>query len=515
MMSEELYKPSRARLFLIMGGVLAIVAIIVGVIAALVVYIIIPLVRESGKATRPDAPRPVAVATFQSIDRPDLPPPTAIYPPKREGLIEVRLPATPTAVAVGGAGRWLVIHFPRLQTVGLFDCCQVRFRQFFPASDPDTLVAAGADAFFVYQPQNEQLERWNFRTYQRELQKNPRFGKDVEQLVMGSASHGPLVVVHRNMPNPRGVAFYDGQSLEPLDFAPEGVFFSELNRRAQVSVAADGLTITKVESVMPSPFPAAALRLLPPAQMGPDLIESTTVSRALVPSFDGGMLLGSSIYDYDLASIPPPPDAARDQLFLPALHAPYFVGIRTNGTTQANMTIYDGESFKPLHTLNDVDVGDLTKSRRQVELSPAQRVFLSPRANRLMVLLPELDRLDLHPLDVERDRELAGLPALRFPVTVPPPVIAGEPWTAVLDSPQPLKQLELRRGPKAFVIFGEGTMMFPVVEDIRQQREFEIVLYVQDQRGQERMLGFDIPVQNPQLPEYEAIPSMPHSLPVE
>src|SRR4051812_39020506 len=60
-----------------------------------------------------------------------------------------RLPAAVDATAVGGGGRYLILHLKKLQVLGVFDVATGKVRKYLPMPTNELAFTAGAEKLFV------------------------------------------------------------------------------------------------------------------------------------------------------------------------------------------------------------------------------------------------------------------------------------------------------------------------------------------------------------------------------
>lgn len=152
----------------------------------------------------PDAPESgSSVPLLPRVEKFDLTPVTGGFPPITATKLEpdaVTLDLGPHggragAVAVGGGGRFLVVHFPESGTLNVFDASEGRFLGGVPAEKGDVKVAAGLSWVVTCSGGN------NFRvltlpTLERRYDTTvPMFG-GVSAMAMGHRTDGPLLVTN-------------------------------------------------------------------------------------------------------------------------------------------------------------------------------------------------------------------------------------------------------------------------------------------------------------------------------
>jgi S1-C subfamily serine protease len=112
---------------------------------------------------------------------------------KSEPPLVRELAGTATAVAVGGAGRYLLLTLSERQ-LAIFDVNSADIVKRIPLASDKALVAAGAGKFVIAYPENKRIERWDLRTMTRDGDPQPLpFEGTLEAIALGADSEGPLL----------------------------------------------------------------------------------------------------------------------------------------------------------------------------------------------------------------------------------------------------------------------------------------------------------------------------------
>lgn len=113
---------------------------------------------------------------------------------KPEPPLVRELAGTATAVAVGGAGRYLLLTLADARQLVVFDVNSAEVVKQVPLDSKNALVAAGASKFVIAYPDTKRIERWNFSNLTRDI--DPRavpVDGTLEAIAMGADSEGPLL----------------------------------------------------------------------------------------------------------------------------------------------------------------------------------------------------------------------------------------------------------------------------------------------------------------------------------
>ena len=108
-----------------------------------------------------------------------------------EDKVVKKLPEVFSDVVVGGGGRYLILHMPKLKKLAVFDVNEAKVTKYISLSEDDIAFAAGLDCVVVGLRKSGKLERWSLTTF--ELEKTVPF-EGIKVVVMGHGSIGPVVV---------------------------------------------------------------------------------------------------------------------------------------------------------------------------------------------------------------------------------------------------------------------------------------------------------------------------------
>ena len=111
-----------------------------------------------------------------------------------EAIKKIKLPSALGEMVVGGGGRFILIHLPDLEKIGLLDVSQGKIVKYFSATDDQTLIAASANHFVIISQDQGVISRYNLTTFKRELTRTIPFNRPIQYVAMGSNSQGPLIV---------------------------------------------------------------------------------------------------------------------------------------------------------------------------------------------------------------------------------------------------------------------------------------------------------------------------------
>jgi hypothetical protein len=200
-----------------------------------------------------DAHRREMVQPVRFTRWPAPPPPMDwAVPELPEGGTTLTLEGPVARVAVGGAGRYLILDVPDPDSsvkrqLAIFDACAGKIVKVLPAPVGDFQFTAGMDKLVTRT--KTMLHRWSLRTFEKEFSTTAPLGPGEEQtaVAMGAASSGPVLLgVRGKLPGgqipPTRWYFLDPETFQPLPTAagsrqqPCTYFFEDSVAR----VSADG-----------------------------------------------------------------------------------------------------------------------------------------------------------------------------------------------------------------------------------------------------------------------------------
>lgn len=159
------------------------------------------------------------------------------------GLVHnlVTMPEPISDIALGGAGRFLIVQFPTLCQLGILDVKQRRLVKFLPCG-AEARFTATAEHLLVADPGLAQVSCWNLSSF--ECEKTAVLTcEHLQGIYAGSGSYGPVLVVFNGPHGRNEPMFLDLQTLEPekirLDDSIKSLDVLDLG--SQVRVSTNGL----------------------------------------------------------------------------------------------------------------------------------------------------------------------------------------------------------------------------------------------------------------------------------
>jgi len=449
-------------------------------------------------------PKEVKVEEPPAAKQPPLPDHArAIVPPNLDAEKVVRsLPASLDDLAVGGGGRFLLLNFPSLRKIGLFDVNEAKVVHYFPVGGNGVKFTAGLTKLIMVFPDTRIAQRWDLFTRERELTVTLPVGHDVNMALMGSASEGPLVVGAGGYYSrgQNGITFLDIQSFKPVQlnkqqFGHRG-FITGFTR-----VSADGAVFATWEPGL-SPQGLQSYVIIGRDMKGH--YEHDSVGH-IVPGPDGKHLYTArGIFTNECKPVGNSGERIN-RYVLPAVHGDFYMqvnfGSRFDRDTKKNLSVYMVNDARPMLNRPDIlaDLGDSDNAfnswgreafgnDKRLHLIPAAKLFVSiPFSN---------DRLIAYRFDVEQILEQSGVDYLYVTSRAPAATRRGGllQYPIVVRSKRGGVKYKLDAGPEGMTVDGRGLLSWNVPADL--QGEQNVILSISDSSGQEIFHTFKLDVLN-------------------
>jgi hypothetical protein len=432
-----------------------------------------------------------------------------ILPPIQPAVLgldrEVRdLQAPVTDVAVGGGGRYLILHLPAQRQLVLFDTSEARVLRQLLVPEMNVRFAAGADKLLVALPGARQLQRWSLPALLLEATEPLPVAGEVTSLTMGSASNGPLLIYAKAAPGQPGATaatLVDVDTLQKLDLPPGAGSFPVDG--AFVRVAADGTLFTLRQGVGSEPHRVNSLRLLASRVQG---VESWGFSSSLlVPSGDGQAIYSGSCVANEGLQVqhpnPPPQDSPR--AYLPAVDGPYYMRLDYKnwmGPLGGNLEFYvagQRQSFARLADVEGVTHERINHGKLDDTLAHDQRVWFIPQAKLVVTIGQTGTQLVLRRFDPETALRQSGMDYLFIASRPTPSTRKGNfyNYQVVVKSSKGGVSYRLAFGPEGMSVAGDGRLTWAVPAGFALTEATASVV-VRDATGRETFQTFAIAIRN-------------------
>lgn len=404
-----------------------------------------------------------------------------------EDKVVKRLPETFTDVVVGGGGRYLIFHMPKLKKLAVFDVTEARVTKYIALAEDDITYAAGLDCVVIGLKKEGKLERWSLTTFELEKSASTPFQEDIKQVHLGHGSNGPLVLngyfldlaTFRQLPvldgNKNARAWEGAGRLFP---SGDGTVFGTWNTRYSPDTATtfvyEGATVKRYDEggykhVIPGPDGRTVF-----TAKG---IASTTLRRGDESDANYGYCLPAVRGDFFLSLTPTSHNDRRQQV-----HGGGF-------------TVYLRGLKRPVAKLDDAHHGLGFDGWDREAFGPWRRVYFVPDAKVICVLPASNDQVVMHKFDADAALEKSGQDYLLVTSSAPrESKAAGETFAYAVrvKSKQGGVTYQLDSGPKGMTVDAAGVVTWAIPADAAGSHD--VILTVRDKSGQDVFHTFTVKV---------------------
>lgn len=390
--------------------------------------------------------------------------PTAL----EEDKVIKKLPDVFSEVVLGGGGRYLIFHMPKLKKLAIFDVNEAKVTKYIPLTEDGIVYAAGLDCVVISLKKAGKLERWSLTTFELEKTFNSPIQAEIGSLALGHASNGPLVIDGQ---------FFDLATLkrstivdtDGRDASIGGVTVSSADSTIFSRWGPNGSAAFVVESGVVKRYDGGDLGHI---LAGPDAKTVCTakgiVSRTLRRTEDGDAAYGYCV-----------PAVRGDDYFLAITH-----GIPGKGGA---FSIYLSGLKQPIAKLDKVEHLDTGGELWR-------KVFFVPDAKAILVLPSSNDRVVLHKIDADAALEKSGENYLLISSKPPREAKAGKTFTYAIKvkSKKGGVTYKLDSGPKGMTVTDDGVVTWAVPAEATGAQD--VILTVRDKAGTEVFHTFTLTV---------------------
>ena len=398
--------------------------------------------------------------------------PTAL----EEDKVIKKLPEVFTDVVLGGGGRYLIFHMPKLKKLAIFDISEAKVTKYIPLTEEGIVYAAGLDCVVISLKKAGKLERWSLTTFELEKTFNSPVQAEIGSMAMGHASNGPLVI---------DGLFFDLATLKRLPIVDKDG--KEASLGGLTVASGDGTVFTRWGFNGGAAF----------------VVESGVVKRYdcgrnlghLVPSPDARMTCtAQGIVTRNLARAEP--DDGGYGYCVPAVRGDdYFLSITPGIASKGvGFTVYLSGLKQPVAKMDKAEHGLYLDSAGGDSYSLWRKVFFVPDAKAILVLPSSNDRVEFYKIDADAALEKSGENYLLITSKPPREAKAGKTFTYAIKvkSKQGGVTYKLDSGPKGMTVTDDGVVTWAVPADATGAQD--VILTVRDKAGTEVFHTFTLTV---------------------
>lgn len=459
--------------------------------------------KKAVKAPEPVLPEPEIKVPTKQAEALTLKPPTLDME-----IVTRNLPGSFDDAAIGGGGRYLLFGLPQQRQIALFDVNEARVVHYFAVSGDNVKFAAGLEKLVMVFPDTKIIQRWDLATRTREVTTTLDGVDAVGSVLMGSASHGPLVIVGGGERFRGGTGgWIDLKTLKAMNVRKSGQGHRGLDGNILARIAADGTVVGMWD---PNVSPQGLQTLV---VVGDDIkayYDHKSVGH-IVPGPDGKYVYTArGVFTNEVKPLllanPGGVDTGGTWT-IPAVQGNYYLSMNVSGRPSSKSskkkaggspsaaTIHLVGESRPLLTLPDLDLGEPINQWSREKFGFDKRILLIPDAMVLITLPVTNDRIVIRKLDIEAALDKAGIDYLY--VTSRPPAEAqrGSEWLYPLAvrSKQGDVKYRLESGPDGMRVSAKGVIVWRVAAD-QPPGDVNIIITVSDRSGQEVFHTFRVRV---------------------
>ena len=387
-----------------------------------------------------------------------------------EDKVIKKLPDVFTDVVLGGGGRYLIFHMPKLKKLAIFDISEAKVTKYIPLTEESITFAAGLDCVVIALKKAGKLERWSLTTFELEKTAPSPIVSEIGSLALGHASNGPLII--------------DGQFFDLATFKRSPIADKD-GRDADIG----GVTVSSADSTIFS-------------RWGPNGSAAFVVESGVVKRYDGGNL-GHVLASPDAKIVytakgivsrtlqRTEPGDADYGYCLPAVQGDdYFLAVTPSIPGKGGAFSVHLRGLKqPLVKLDNLEHPDSGAGELW------RKIFFVPDAKAILVLPPSNDRVVFHKIDADAALEKSGENYLLITSKAPTAEKAGGAlrYAIKAKSKRGGVTYKLDSGPKGMAVSDEGVVTWAVPADLAPGTR-DVIITVRDKSGQEAFHTFTIKV---------------------
>jgi hypothetical protein len=330
--------------------------------------------------------------------------------PLGKDVVTLEMKAPIKDVAVGGGGRYLILHLPKEKQLAVFDVNEAKVVKALPAPDANVKFTAGLDKLLIALPGSGTLERWSLKTFERELAVPYPIKGEILALSMGAASQGPAVVYAKEGTSVWTVNFL----LDLRKLARREIGWSQTGNRQVITTQAalhvrsspDGKS-TGVWCTAQSPTGVTWIRWQ--NQVGQSTYSHSSNGHVIPGPRANVLFTGMGMFTA-LGQIPNQsktyPGTSPTGRYLPAYDPDYYLylGVAPTFQNRNPPRVFEIHKFGvdgPVLRLSNIEMPATNDMASRDDFTLDKRFHFLPQAKVLIVIPSSNDRLVLHRVDVE------------------------------------------------------------------------------------------------------------------
>jgi hypothetical protein len=404
------------------------------------------------------------------------------------------LPAIVEDAVLGGGGRYLVLSLPGVRKLAVFDVTRPDAEKFIPLTEAGPVrIAAGADKLLVLYTDRKVLVRYSLTTLKKEASIDLPFEGKVFSTAMGSASHGPLLVVGEK-PLFGVTLFVDVQRMRKLPLEHRGQGAAHTGEATLALASANG----RVFAVGAANIFCRGFHTIVPEEDTATFWPSPDFPFYACPGPDGRIVFTSNGLYTSEARDPSKGPRHRGRLCLPAAQGDLY--LRANSDSFSLYLVGEETALARVtgvgKLLKVTSVGWRVSGVTEPALPSAKRIFLLPAADLIVTIPPGQEEVRFQSFAFSRALEKASGDYLFVTAFAPPTARKGERFSYELTTRSkkaPVKY-EIISGPKGMSISNGGKVAWDVPKDFAEGQS-EVRVRLKSASGREAEHAFRVRVE--------------------
>ena len=405
--------------------------------------------------------------------------------PAASGLgtpVREKLPAAVDGVAVGGGGKYLVLHLKKLQVLAVFDAAQGKVLKYLPMPTNELAFAAGAEKLFIGLKDLKVVQRWDLAKLALEVS-GPAPEGGIGRIAVGANAAGPVLLTGNKRIWQLDPATLQATRFPSKNWGTDGSAWGPVG----IHVSFDGTAAV----ASGGGWAGMELSSLPPGGTE-DIRAAGAASSEVTLSGDGQLLFdgGNRIVRNDLASTV---SVGGSQVFAahdPAFSVAYEWDAKKKPAPKPALKLFCNSDPRVIATLHDVP-----ELAEKSGLPMAQRVHLIPALGKLVTLGGAGDELIVRPFDLTAALAAEGGDYLFVASSPPSTALRGAEYSYAMKvrSKEAGETGELQAGPPGMKLEAGGKLLWPVPADF-PERTATVIIKVANPSGKSIFHSFMIRV---------------------
>ncbi len=397
----------------------------------------------------------------------------------------------PVADAVLGLeGRYLLLYLKTLRKIAVYDANAAGIIHEIPVAAEDAAIAAGAEKLVVVNTMQRLIERWSLLTWEREAVRPLPSSGDFQDLAMGYASAGPILMHWCPGPHSPFNLPYTLVDLETLDTVPDvtniwPTYCDWVDRGRTILRAAATGRVFGLWDMEPNGGDHMVVLRCSGTQVR--IAAQDESAGHVCPNSDGSAILtGIGVFTPSL--LPREPDLRKPMPRIPTTHPHFHVAVPTDPRRQDNMgdEPFQGQTARLCLTpsceeLTTLPIGELGKCDRDTwgsdRLTVDKRVTYIPQAGQVVTIPFSNDRLIVTPFNLRDALKKVDFEYLFISSSPSWACQRGKDFSyqITIESNSDDAHVELSAAPDGMALSKTGLLSWRVPENMKERSVFVIL----------------------------------------